>query len=637
MSAGGGELSRPETALAPALLEAARLTDHELWSTEVLTGSLLYRGSPDPDLTGRWGGPMHRMTFGMLAGGLLVACGGGSASAPVVQVVAPDGGSTGPGSPDAGPGPGTTNPCGSVPIEGVCTSPTTVSYCLVPTGSDNLSVKDLTCASGETCALRGARATCVLTASCREGSTRCDSATPGQLQTCSAGTWASSPCANGCTASALGAFCAPLAPGNTTTLTGNLAFEAYPPNSGRTDWSTNPVAYGARGFLVFSRYPDPAAPGKFIPLDAVYTADRTVPTTGPNAGDFAIKIRSSAGPTTGDQLVFAAAAADPGGDQITYCVADPSFPAPGKQGVYTTGPTPRLWSWSTGVTSSAPLALTIRASNGSGAANVFDWLQSAYKYGRGLHGQTGVSVVGWVGMGTSWSCGSCFAPYPASVFNQLFGSQIWYGGDDQNQEYWADAVTAHEVGHWMMESYGTSPGEGGPHVLGVPTFPGQAWSEGWATFFSSDLRQDTIYLDKQGGTMFWFDLTARSYAGATWQRPAPAGGLLQKMDENEVAADLWALATQFGSPAAPDSARIHAALASAHLTVPPFKRGYTRHTWTLAPPATFTNVHDTGNTAPFLGDALDALLCAGASQAGVDGAMQPATYFPYPSGSPLCP
>ena len=106
---------------------------------------------------------------------------------------------------------------------------------------------------------------------------------------------------------------------------------------------------------------------------------------------------------------------------------------------------------------------------------------------------------------------------------------------------WSDAVTAHELGHYMMNAYGYPVGEGGPHFLAVPTHPGQAFSEGWATFFSSMARGDSIYVDKQGGAFFWWDLERRAYSayGALWTRALPWLGLLQLMDENEAAAILW--------------------------------------------------------------------------------------------------
>src|SRR5690606_34614971 len=107
------------------------------------------------------------------------------------------------------------------------------------------------------------------------------------------------------------------------------------------------------------------------------------------------------------------------------------------------------------------------------------------------------------------------------------------------------AVTAHELGHWVMSTYGRSPGEGGQHILGIPSHPGLAWSEGWATWFSSVVRDSLVYYDKQGGVFFWIDLGARAYSGGQpWLRPEARFGLEQLMDENEVARTLLALTTE---------------------------------------------------------------------------------------------
>jgi hypothetical protein len=212
---------------------------------------------------------------------------------------------------------------------------------------------------------------------------------------------------------------------------------------------------------------------------------------------------------------------------------------------------------------------------------------------------------------------------------------MWLGGDSTDQGYWSDAVTQHELGHWVMEAYGTSPNEGGQHFLGKPTFPGQAWSEGWATWFSSDVRDDPIYLDKQGGGMFWLDLSLHEYGTGPFVRPSPTSpdGLLQKLDENEVSAMLWTISRS--STSASDA--VFNALASPRMKETPFGRGYTRHTWDFDADNQFINVVDTGESRPCFADVLDALNCAGFSRAALDEATQPATHYPYDSNLPICP
>ena len=90
-----------------------------------------------------------------------------------------------------------------------------------------------------------------------------------------------------------------------------------------------------------------------------------------------------------------------------------------------------------------------------------------------------------------------------------------------------------------MSSYGTSPAEGGTHYIMCPTFPGQAWSEGYATWHSAAVRNQPLLEDKQGGGFFWFDINSRTYYPNSSQ-PSPIDGLggtnlLGEIDENAVA------------------------------------------------------------------------------------------------------
>jgi hypothetical protein len=216
-------------------------------------------------------------------------------------------------------------------------------------------------------------------------------------------------------------------------------------------------------------------------------------------------------------------------------------------------------------------------------------------------------------------------------FGTRFSAQIFMpGGSDQG--YWADSVTAHELGHWVMFTFGRSVGEGGRHCVGVPSAPGLAWSEGWATWFSSDARGDAVYVDKQRGTMFWLDVSDRSTSGSPWPRPVASRGLGQDVYENEVTSMLWNLSATQGVGRAP----VDAALASARMTEAPFERGYTRHTWDTDGSCARFNISDTGESTTQFADLLDALECGGVTRTQIDAATQPQTRFPFPSASPRC-
>src|SRR5262249_18438016 len=154
--------------------------------------------------------------------------------------------------------------------------------------------------------------------------------------------------------------------------------------------------------------------------------------------------------------------------------------------------------------------------------------------------------------------------------------------------------------------------------------------EGFATWFSSDMRSDPIYFDKQHGSMFWLDISARE--GYPWIRPTAGAGLLQDMDENEISAMIWDISgTQGVGHAAMDTAR-----PSARLTMSPFGRGYTRHGWDVDSSCQRINIEDSGESTTCFADFLDALRCGGVQASVVDHATDPATNYPYPSGAPVC-
>ncbi|QSQ25664.1 hypothetical protein JY651_12340 [Pyxidicoccus parkwayensis] len=514
-----------------------------------------------------------------------------------------DGGQT---SLDAG-----TLACGGVPTEGRCASSTRIEACVTPTGASIPSVYQYDCQQGASCAVRSGRAECVQTASCLEGASQCSSS--GALQTCSGGTWATTQCAGGCKASVLGSFCSPAIPKKQ--VSARVTYEARSPNATLTDWGPVFEANGV-SLLVLS-----------------YSGNQLLDVAVTNGtGDFSID--APLNPTSTDFVAVALAASD-GANGLAFAVAAPGFPAPGLQDIAAQKPNPRLWSYAF-LTSSMGASSTLRITEamGSGAVRVYDYLRYAYAVTlQRFEGRPGLPLIIWLGYGTSWSCGACFAPVPTRVFGLPFLAQMWLPAD-ANQSFWADSVTGHELGHWTMASHGTSPDEGGYHSLGNPTFPGQAWSEGYATWFSSNLRNNSYYVDKQNGAMFWLNIDTRDYQGNTpWTRPAPNLGLIQLMDENEVSAILWRLSLG----RAWGTAAVDRGLASPQLNTPPFTRGYTRHVWEVnRDTGQLLNVQDTGLPRPMLADFLDAVRCEGYPAQAVDAATEPTTAYPYPSNAPVC-
>lgn len=499
-------------------------------------------------------------------------------------------------------------PCGSVPEWGRCASASRVEYCVVPTGSAVPYLDGIDCPVGTACDATGAEVYCRPTGECLDGAVQCADAV--NVQQCVAGTWQTAACPTSCVSTAVGDGCAPDVA--TAPISGTVVYEARGPNAGFTDWDAI-VQAPAVGFLVLSMR------GGTETIDAVVTG---------SSGEFTIQVPTAPGADDA-VVIFAAGVASDG--SLAFLVADPGYPASTEaRDVGAAPPSPSAWAWQFGTASLTDGAtLPIPESAGSGAARVFDYLR--YVYGETeafFHPAHAQSIVVWLGMQTSWSCGACVVGAPTRAFDLDFTQQAFIaGGPDAG--YWSDAVTAHEFGHYVMGAYGRAVGEGGPHFVGGVSNPGLAWSEGWATFFSSDIRASSVYYDKQQGGFFWFDVAARNYSSATWNRPSASGDLLQPIDENEVAAMLWSLDQQVGRDA------MWGTLSDPRIVAEPFERGYTARYW--MDPAHPEIYEDTGRPAPFVADFFDAAICAGRATADqVDGATEPTAFYPYPSRSPLC-
>jgi len=317
-----------------------------------------------------------------------------------------------------------------------------------------------------------------------------------------------------------------------------------------------------------------------------------------------------------------------GAQPAYYRVLKPDLP-PGLHPIESTfSSTSSVKGWVSNVNAlrGGPKKVTIRVADASHFARVFDYtryvMQSSLER---WPGRDPGSLDVWLGDDVSWSCGGCF-------WTGGGRNQIWMPGGLADQGYWSDAVIAHELGHWAMARFGTPPGEGGQHCTGVPVPPGMAWSEGWATWFSAAIRDNAIYFAKVNGSFFWFDIDAHRYSSGTpWLEPSAFYGIYQMMDENAVASMLWRLSQRLGA------APLEAALVAPRMNQSVFARAYTRRLWALNANCVPVNLMDTGVSAPFLADFLDALVCAGVSRQAIDAATEPAVRYPYPSDAPLCP
>jgi hypothetical protein len=425
------------------------------------------------------------------------------------------------------------------------------------------------------------------------------------------GAWQIQSCPDACRDSAMGGFCVEDTP--TVAFSGTLSYEQFAAQDNYDDWAKTSSYQPAEGVLVLSGDGTDWLDAALVGADGAFTINVAATRTGQ------------------EKLAFFLEHPDPTGAYTELGVFQP------KVGDGRASSQNKLdgqpWSWTENLSGLAPGAkIEITEKQGSGAIHTYTQVLRVQRFIREFYGKNPGTLLVWLRMNTSWDCGNCFMPANTEVSATPFDSQMFIAADAVDRSYWSDAVTVHEAGHYAMWSYGTPPEEGGQHCTGQTSPPGLAWSEGWATGFSSIFRKSSMYYDKQGGSMFWVDIAQRRYKKETWQRPNPDRGLLQDIDENEVAAMLWELSQ-------PDSIGVDAtllALRAPSVTKPKFKRGYTKHVWTMNK-CVRSNYQDTGKSAPMFADYLDGLMCTGSPAASIDAVTTPQQAYPYPSDKPLCP
>jgi hypothetical protein len=72
------------------------------------------------------------------------------------------------------------------------------------------------------------------------------------------------------------------------------------------------------------------------------------------------------------------------------------------------------------------------------------------------------------------------------------------GKRDEDSDEFDDSVIIHEYGHFIAAKFSRDDSPGGSHALGEKKDPRLAWSEGWANFFSSLVRDNPKYVDTLG-------------------------------------------------------------------------------------------------------------------------------------------
>ena len=522
--------------------------------------------------------------------------------------------------PDAAPAelgsaPMTQDPCQGETTRGRCLSPTQVRICATPTGNDTPSIVDTTCQPFETCEQTAGGAACVARpGQCESGTRQCQS--PGQIAVCQDTRWQVLDCPGGCLDTALGDFCRLRL--ETRTYTGKLEYEAHRPKDDLSDWQTSPFVAPMAGVVLTSFRADQL-------VDADITDD---------AGNYTLQIPTQ--PAAEDRLLVQLVHPNAAKTGLAFAVARPDLPDGLQNPRNAHLGAPKLWQWLIDP-QRTPSGGTLRITEalGSGAVRVFDNLRFAYTFARAAIGRQGEPLVVFMRPNTDWSCGACFTQLGARVENLSFDSRMVIPMLAEDRAYWSDSTIMHELGHWVMGSHSVPPGEGGRHCVGVPVLPGIGWSEGWASGFSALARKSPLFVNKQRGTMFWIDVDKRTISrNRQVLRPVAAQGLMQPIDEHEVAGMLYRLGT--GDPAV-GTDRLLQVLASPHMNQPPFARGYRAQRWRdVDGDCRPVGVTMTNENVPVFADYLDALRCNGVAAASIDAVTEPAMHFPYPSNAPLC-
>ncbi|MSQ82671.1 MAG: hypothetical protein EXR77_07100 [Myxococcales bacterium] len=507
--------------------------------------------------------------------------------------------------------------CGTTTTDGVCKDSATIERCIVVTGVGEPQVVQTACGILKECTVVKGKAVCAQKAgTCDAGATVCQGA--NKVRQCGdAGQWQEFSCATGCKQTAAGAACLPA---GVKAYKVQVAYEFRSPNGALSDWAANAEQSPVAQLLGLSLRKDGDG---YSTVDAAVTdAEGWLSVNVASGADDAPMIMLIAGKVTEDGASFEYLIAKPEvGDGEQDTALKPAAVAEAKFWLWTVDPT-KLDSGS---------KVTVTQAQGSGVLRVFDYLRFVHAQANAILAGLSLPLVVWMRSNTSWDCGACFSDSPVSPLGYEMWAQAWLPMTAQDESFWSDPVTAHEFGHWVMAGFSTSPNEGGAHCIGVPTLPGQAWSEGFATGFSALIRKDSRYYDKQHGSFFWLDIGQRKYPNLPWVLPKASLGLIQMQDENDVAAMIWELAAQ------PTIGVKNAlfAISSTRLQVDAAKRGYSRHTWEVSK-CKKQDLVNTGDPAPFVADYLDALLCEGASAAAIDAVTKPATQLPFPSKSPIC-
>lgn len=127
-----------------------------------------------------------------------------------------------------------------------------------------------------------------------------------------------------------------------------------------------------------------------------------------------------------------------------------------------------------------------------------------------------------------------------TFFDDQLDAIFILGDTTGDSDEYDDSVIAHEYGHFVLKHFSHDNSLGGPHAINENDQDIRlSWSEGWANFFSSAARSNSIYVDTTtSGTALSFNL--EDYTSVKFSPPSSLGNVaIYTTSEIAVAGVLW--------------------------------------------------------------------------------------------------
>lgn len=490
--------------------------------------------------------------------------------------------------------------CEFIPTSGVCAHVFEVERC--ERGEAGERVVRETCAPGEICVQAEDGARCApLDEDCGAGYSYC---TPdGNLVTCKSGEREEIPCEHGCSDNPQGPRCREARPG-TVRFRGQIHYEHNVPNEERSGWGWPEIR--------------PAAGLRVVSYDGGEIIDTTV--VGED-GVYESLVREEG--DTNDALIFMAYEHLLGEGTPQIGVANPDLAPGGTYRSHEHGPRSTYWAWTVRRPWDEGMRnWVVNKDQGATAIQIFQGIRRAVRHVASHVGLHAPDLTAWYQPGVDYECGTCFIDQGAASG----GGHIIMSGGSYNAGF-QDLLIYHEAGHYAFASLGVVLGEAGRHCPGVPAPPGQAFSEGHASWYALDRLKDPTYFQEYAGTFYTMDvekLTPPLY----FEPPRRSEGVLQEINELWVSALLWHLAKEAGS-----SQPLHAAMMAPEMRGP-FTAGYVGKYWSQTDAACRPIDPQPGGPTPVLADYLDALVCSGFPEGPIQGHVEP--HYPFDATEPTC-